>query len=234
MIRFIKATKLLGPSSARRKSAFVLQHCTAAVSTSSIANINAGNDEVRTAFLELLYGSVKLESGMLLRDGVRFSPIINLGGGSGLLIPTLTVRENIHYQARLSHADAKIITDFVVSVCDEYAPVLNAAVGKAQVPVGGALLAGGTAKLAFPMRRVLEAAIVMAAPYHCYLADQFELLPDIVRSPMHDLARRRGAGLIFATGNPAVARMFGESTISLRDGKIFIESLQDQNEIGSA
>src|SRR5579863_7181083 len=124
MIQFVRASKTLVARHAAemKEVAVVLAGCSAIIPSSVCASVENENSEIKTAFLQLLFGSLKPDSGRVVADKTRLSPVINLRGGAGLLLPMLTVKENIHFQARFAHLSARRMVDFVTSFCDAADP----------------------------------------------------------------------------------------------------------------
>ncbi len=226
MIQFVKASKTLSlPQSGapdKKTRLVILDACSAAIPSSMCASVESESSEVRSTFLQIVFGSIKPDKGCVIADKVRISPVLNLEGATALLVPSMTVRDNINFQARLAHIKSKLMVDFVCSFCDG-AEVLNTPTSNPFCDCAKALDTPVN-KLKFPMRRAIEAGIIAMVDYDCLLVDHFDLLPDFVRTQLCQVAKERGAGLFFTTTNPGVAKRIRESTIEIADGKLTLET----------
>lgn len=213
----VAATKVDGAS---LSDAIILKNCTTVLDGSTFSNVAHEDVDVASTFLQLVYGSVKPDRGRLVNEGDRISPVIALGGRSDLLIPTLTVRENIQFQARLSHIDSGLIARQIFPMYDLFRETLRAAGHRIELPSAGALLDSPLNSVAFPLRRLIELGIFTTIPYDCYLVDRLELLPEFAQAYLFEIAWHRGAGVFFATSRAPVAARFRDSTIAIVNGQL--------------
>ncbi len=192
-----------------RPSLRVFANCTATIPHSLFASVESDEAEIKTAFLQLVFGTLKPDRGRVFTHGVRCSPVLNLSGHAGpLLVPQITVRENIGFQSRLSHFSASAALDFVADACDCRNDLDQ------------------TVALLKPLlRRAIEASIFSLIPYDCYLVDHFDLLPDFAKIQLYYVAKSRGAGLLFSSSRPGVSKQFRDATISLDDGALVCENV---------
>ncbi len=174
------------------------------VPCNKVISVEGGGNDHRLMLLRLLHGSSRPDRGAVVSHGVRVSPILNYGCVAGtLLIPGLTVRENIAFQAQLSHMPVKLLTEFVVSASDcakeldAFARTLN-----------------------WRFRWAVETALFAAIPYDYYLVDQFDKVPSFVQMQLFYAAQRRNAALIFATNQPNVTAKFREIALVMASGSV--------------
>lgn len=154
--------------------------------------------------LHLIAGSEVPDRGTVTSRGVRFSPIVNAGGVPGsALMPHISALDNIRFFARVHGLDGSALAAVVDAACG-FGPRLNASVRH----------------LDGHMRRALEAVLIAALPYDCYIVDRFETLQVELQWLLSKAARRRGSGMIFATGDPAVGRQFAEAGILVENGRV--------------
>lgn len=153
----------------------------------------------KTMLLELLAGRLRPDAGghvlppAAWLSGGGFSPVINAGR---LLHPGLTGLENCRFVARVYGLDADRLVRAVDAFCG-----LGAALGeRVRAMEGGP-------------RRVLECSLALMLPFACYLLDDAQQLPAPVLARCFAAARARGAGLIFATAVPRLARLHAEAVV---------------------
>ncbi len=173
------------------------------IPTDRAVAILGGRGAGKTVLLELLASRLRPDAGGRvlppvswgLGDGV--SPVINAGR---LLHPGLTGHENCRFVARLYGLDADRLVRAVEAFCG-----LGAALGE---PVRA--LEGG-------VRRVLECSLALMLPFACYLLDDAQQLPGPVLARCLAAARARGAGLIFATAVPRLARLRADAAVVIAE-----------------
>ena len=148
--------------------------------------------EGKSVFLQMLAGTEAPDQGRVIAP-LWLSPVINSGG---LFQPQLTVLENIRFLARVFGTNA-----------DRLAATVDA-------------LAGVGAEMFRPVkihdanrRKVLEAAVTISLPFDCYLMDSASWMgPEMLALPI-EAARRRRAGVIFATSHSRLARQFADFAV---------------------
>lgn len=158
--------------------------------------ILAARREGKTTLLQILAGAELPGQGEVIVP-LRLSPVIN---SRGLFHPQLTVLDNIRFLARVFGVNA-----------DRLAAAVDA-------------LAGIGAEMFRPVkiqdanrRKVLEAAVTISLPFDCYLIDSASWMgPEMLALPI-EAARRRGAGVIFATSHSRVARQFADFAVVICD-----------------
>jgi capsular polysaccharide transport system ATP-binding protein len=203
MIQFIGVSKLLDDRSQGPR--LFLREVTAALPTDKVCDIETeGNDAVQKShFLRLTCGAVKPERGKIHYGHLRVSPLLNAGNIPTLLFNQMTVRQNVMFQARMSHFNTHRLMEFVAESCSLQ--------DKLDKPL---------ATLNWPMRRAVEASIFTAIPYDCYLIDFLETVPDFALLQLYFAAKKRGAGIFFASSKPALGESYRDMSIVLRAGQL--------------
>jgi len=198
MIRFNRvSTSVVDEERDRR---VVFDNLTVAVPTRRRVAILGEEPRMATSFLHLLAGSETPDSGRVTTKAVRrLSPIV-CGGAS--LMPQLSGVHNIAFFARVHGIDSVRLVETVDNIC-RFGADLNRPVRS----------------LSAAQRRELEATLVAALPFDCFLVDRLHELPGEVRWRIFMAARLRKAGFIFTTSQPEVAKRFGDCFIILRDAK---------------
>jgi capsular polysaccharide transport system ATP-binding protein len=197
MIRLLNVSKSVLDEDRRR--GVIFENLSVGVPTKRNVAILSEEPRSATSFLHLLAGSEVPDGGRIVAKGVRrLSPVV-YGGAS--LMPHLTGVHNIAFFARVHGVDSLRLVETVDSACRFGAnlnkPVRSMDAGK---------------------RRELEATLVAALPFDCFLVDRLHELPGDVRWRIFMAARLRKAGFIFTTSKPEVAERFGDYFIVLRDG----------------
>jgi len=156
----------------------------------------------QSAVLHLLAGSETPDQGRIISGRVRFSPVVNSRGtAGGMLVPQLSAVDNVRFFARLHGIDPLLLIRRVARASE-----LGAALGQPVSAFNG------------PMRRALEAALMAAVPYDCYLVDRLHDFSPPQRWMIARAARRRHAGLLFTTNNRRIAENQAEFGTAIRDG----------------
>ena len=182
----------------------ILSNVSLTLPQGSIISVEGGNNDHRLLLLKLINGSARPDRGKILSRGVRVSPVLNHGGVAGtLLVPGLTVRENIAFQAQLSHVPTKLILDFVVSASDCKKQLDSLA-----------------RTLNWRQRWAIETVLFAAIPYDYYLIDRFETVPNFAQVQLYFAAQRRNATLIFATNQPNLTAQFRETALVMESGSV--------------
>lgn len=152
--------------------------------------------EGKSVLLQMLAGTEALDQGRVIAP-LWLSPVINSGG---LLQPQLTVVENVRFLARAFGMNS-----------DRLAAAVDA------LTCIGAQMYRPVKMQDANQRKVLEAAVAISIPFDCYLIDSAQWMgPDMLALPIQ-AAKRRGAGVIFATSHPRVARLFADFAVVIRE-----------------
>lgn len=201
MIQLANVTKqALGEAG---EMAFLLSNASIDLPADHFIEFKCPPETRRELLFDLVSGTISPEKGHVMRNGLRVSPLLNRGGNASLLFNGFTLRENIAFQANISFVKARMIEDFVVSVCD-CAPQMGQPL----------------AKLAPRLRRAAEVAIFTVIPYDCYLIDKFNVLPDLVQMQVAYAAKRRGAGLFFGSEKNGNKIDFRDAYLHLSEGAL--------------
>jgi ABC-type polysaccharide/polyol phosphate transport system ATPase subunit len=203
LICFIGVTKIF--EDPKHGARLLLRDVTAAIPGDRFCEIESeDNDPVaKTLLLRLASGAVRPDRGRIYRKRLRVSPLINAGNIPTLVFNQMTLRQNISFQAKLANFDAKRLTEFVAESCS-----LQDKVDKS------------LAHMDWPTRRAIEATIFTAIPYDCYLIDYVDFVPDFAQMQLYFAAKQRGAGMLFASLRPAVARAYRDMSVVVRGGEL--------------
>jgi capsular polysaccharide transport system ATP-binding protein len=156
--------------------------------------------EGKSVLLQLLAGAEPPDKGRVIAP-VRLSPVVN---ARSVLHPQLTVLENIRFLARLFGMNSDRLAAAVDAICG-IGPLMFQPV-KIQDPA---------------QRRTLEAAVVLALPFDCYLIDSVgSKAPEGLELSI-TTANRRQAGVIFATSQSKLARQFASFVVVIRDHTLY-------------
>ncbi len=153
----------------------------------------------KSTLLDLLFGTVAPDRGRVCAP-FPFSPVVNAGG---FLHPQMTALENIRTIARMLGLDAEPLMLSVAALAGE------------GVHWQDPLRAHGAAH-----RKALEAAIATVLPFGCCLLDDVGQLPAALLARCIAAAGERGAGMIFTTANPGLARQMGEVVLVIADATL--------------
>ena len=152
--------------------------------------------EGKSVLLQLLAGAEPPDKGRVIAP-VRFSPVIN---ARSVLHPQLSVFDNIRYLGRLFGMDADRLAAAVDAICGI-----------------GPLMFQPVRHQDAVQRRTVEAAVVFALPFDCYLVDSVGgKAPEMLEFCL-EIALRRQAGVIFAANQPKLARQFADFCVVISD-----------------
>ncbi len=184
----------------------ILQPSKLDIPTDRPVAILGGRGAGKTVLLELLAGRLRPDPGGHVLppttwcSGGGFSPVINAGR---LLHPGLTGLENCGFVARVYGLDAERLVRALDAFCG-----LGAALGERVRAMEGGV------------RRVLECSLALMLPFACYLLDDAQQLPAPVLARCVAAARARGAGLIFASNVPRLARLRAEVAVVIAEASL--------------
>jgi capsular polysaccharide transport system ATP-binding protein len=192
-----RANEITGPR-------LILRDVTVSLSRDARIALLGHDRRALTIVLHLLAGSATPDSGRIVANRLRRSPIVNAGGSAGnSLVLRLTGLENINFFARMNGVDPTHLLAVVESACR-----LDRLL---RIPVR---------EYDRPTRRALEVALIAALPYDCYLVDGLnEFEPRLLWQLIH-AANGRRAGLIFTTKNMTQAARLGQVGAVVGDGSI--------------
>jgi capsular polysaccharide transport system ATP-binding protein len=155
----------------------------------------------KTTLLNLLSGKLRADQGeAICADSL--SPVLNAGA---LLHPQLSIMENIRFLARAYgfHPD----TMLMAADC----------------------LLGQDMSLDRPLkdqdgnkRRQLEAAIMVALPFQCYLIDELGLLEPELLARCWESFTDRQAGVVFATSQPRFVSQYADTAVIIDEGRLLL------------
>jgi capsular polysaccharide transport system ATP-binding protein len=151
--------------------------------------------EGKSTFLRLLAGTETPTAGEVIALGRR-SPVVRFGG---LFDRRLTGRENVRFFARMMDVDA-----------DQLAMALDAFCNANGVLAQSLDDPGDDSQAA-------ELALLSILPFDCYFLDEIGALETAVRERLLGLAAQRGAGVIFATNQPQLARRYADCAVVIRN-----------------
>jgi capsular polysaccharide transport system ATP-binding protein len=153
----------------------------------------------KTTVLQMLAGKLSPDQGAVIAP-LFFSPVVNTGG---LFHPQLTGIDNIRFVARMFGVQADRLTLAVDAFCGS------------SLRLNDPIRAHDTAH-----RRAFEVAVTIVLPFACYLFDDVAQLPPDLLARCFTAARERGAGLVFSTASPRLARQFGEIFVVIADATL--------------
>lgn len=159
----------------------------------------------KTSILKLLAGLILPNSGTI----ERFADISYPVGLTRGFSPELSVRRNLRYAADLYGMESAEVIEFVDAVAGRLTPL-----DQPWRSVPG------------PIRSIYAYALSYALPFDTYLIDNMIGVgdPDL-RQKFSSLLERRiseGAGIIFATRNPKIAKRYGETGGTISKGQIVL------------
>jgi capsular polysaccharide transport system ATP-binding protein len=178
-------------------SRVLFRNLNAQVPTNRRVAILSGDMRLATCLLHFVAGSDVPSSGQILRGKCRCSPIVHRGAS---LLPQLSGVENIAFYARVHGVETRRLVAAVDSSCGL-----------------GHRLNKPLRLLEVGLRAEMEAAMVAALRYDCYLIDQLQELPQQLQSRFFHTARVHKSGVIFSTRQLDLAARFGEVFVVIRD-----------------
>lgn len=166
-----------------------------------------GRGQGKTVFLKLLAGMEMPTRGDVV-SSVSLSPIVRFGG---LFHPRLSDIENIRFYARMLDLDEDALAMTLDTACNANGAMVRSlsATGKTD-------------------RKAAEMALLSVLPFDCYLLDEVAQLEEVVRNRLLGIAAQRGAGIIFSTNLPQLARRYADCAIVIRNG--FVHPFSDIEE----
>jgi capsular polysaccharide transport system ATP-binding protein len=179
-----------------RAPAVVFRPTTISLPTDRRLAILGAKSEGKTVLLQLLSGTEKPDTGRVIAPA-RLSPVVN---SDRIFHRDLSVLENIRFYARRFSVDEVGLMQTI----DRISPL-------------AAILDQRAGSLLMRERRGIEAALAVAFAFDCYLVDDIDILPPELAERTLAAARRRGAGVIFATDRTRLARQFADCAVVIRD-----------------
>jgi capsular polysaccharide transport system ATP-binding protein len=162
--------------------------------------ILGGKSEGKTVLLQLLARTEKPDLGHIIAP-LRLSPVVN---SDRIFHPNLSGLENIRFYARRFGVDEGRL----MSAMEGFYPL-------------GRVLEKRVGTLALKDRRAMEVALAAAFAFECYLVDDIGMLASDLAERAVEVASRRGAGVIFATGSPHFVRRFADCAVVIQDHTLF-------------
>jgi len=194
MIYFRSVAKTYRVQDGRPK--LVLRPTTIALPTDRRVAILGGRMEGKTTLLRLLTGFEAPDAGEIVAP-LRLSPI---GNSRTLLHPVFSGAENIQIVARMTGVDPDLLLAAVDRLCGI-----------------GRMLEKPLHTQDAQLRQLLEIALLSVLPFDCYLLDNTHSMPAGLLERYFDAAERRGAGMIFATGQPRQAYRYADYAVVIKD-----------------
>jgi capsular polysaccharide transport system ATP-binding protein len=194
MIYFRSVAKTYRVQEGRPK--LVLRPTTIALPTDRRVAILGGRMEGKTTLLRLLSGFEAPDSGEIVAP-LRLSPI---GNSRTLLHPVFSGAENIQIVARMIGVDADLLLTAVDRLCGI-----------------GHMLEKPLHTQDAQRRQLLEIAVLSVLPFDCYLLDNSHSMSTGLLERYFDAAQRRGAGMIFATGQPRQVYRYADYAVVIKD-----------------
>jgi capsular polysaccharide transport system ATP-binding protein len=186
------------------EAAPVLRDVTVALPTNRRVAILGTDPREMTEVLSMLAGMRKPDAGWVDRGDIRCSPVVNAGSTPGrTLVPTLSAMANIRLAASANAVDEVELIALVESAC-QFGKLLRAPVNN----------------LDRAMRRKLEATLIAAIPYDCYYIDRLHEFEAPIIWQFVQVAKRRGAGILFTSRMPKQVRKFAELGAMIGDGSL--------------
>jgi capsular polysaccharide transport system ATP-binding protein len=182
----------------------VMRDVSVALPTNRRVAILGADQRELTEVLSMLAGTRTPDLGIIDRGPVRCSPVVNFGGAPGrTLVPQLTAIENIRLAASMHGVDEAEVIALVESACQF-----------------GKLLAAPVNNFDRPMRRKLEATLIAAIPFDCYYIDRLHEFEAPIIWQFVQVAKQRGAGILFTTRLPKQVRKLAELGAMIQDGSL--------------
>jgi len=179
----------------------VLQPTTIALPTDRRVAILGGRMAGKTTLLKLLAGFEAPDTGHVIAPpSLRLSPI---GNSRILLHPVFSGVENIQIVARMTGVDPDLLLTAVDRLCGI-----------------GRMLEKPLHTQDAQQRQLLEIALLSVLPFDCYLLDNTHSMPGGLLERFLDAAQRRGAGMIFATGQPRQVYRYADYAVVIKDRTI--------------
>jgi ABC-type polysaccharide/polyol phosphate transport system ATPase subunit len=202
MIHFYRVTKFV--THERTGNAILLHNVDISIPLDLKVALLGRKAEELTTLLHLLAGSETPDSGHVVVDPIRRSPIINAGrNAGGALVRKLTALQNIEFFAGINGIETGRLVALVEAVCRLK--------DRLRLPV---------AKLAPVEIRCLELALLTAIPYDCYFVDRFHELKGHLLWRLLHAVRGRRAGLIFASNRMSTAAHYAQIGAFVGNGTV--------------
>jgi len=195
LIHLVDVTKTYTLENAAPK--LVLRPTTLTVPTDRRIAVLGKRRSGKSTFLKLLAGNESPSEGQIF-SRVRISSVIRPGS---LFHPRLNSAENLRFYARTLNVDLEELT-LAVSA---YSTVSTNR---------GTDHRGESTE----QRKAVEVALLTLQSFGCYLIDEIGHLAEDVRHRLLHAAAQQGAGIIFSTNLPQLARRYAEGAIVIRDG----------------
>jgi ABC-type polysaccharide/polyol phosphate transport system ATPase subunit len=182
----------------------ILQHTSIALPTNRRMAVLGAEPAALTEVLAMLAGMRTPDAGWIERGRVRSSPVVNAGSAPGrTLVPALTAIENIRLAAEANGVDPSELIALVESACQF-----------------GKMLALPVNNFDRSMRRKLESTLVAAIPFDCYYIDRLHEFEAPIIWQFVQVAKQRGAGIVFTSNTPKQVRKFAELEAMIQDGSL--------------
>lgn len=195
LIHLVAVAKIYSPPDHPAK--VVLRPTTLALPADRRLAVLGGRRQGKSVFLRLLAGVESPTQGEVIAPG-RMSPVAR---PNVLFHPRLGLSENIRFIARMLNLHPDELTVALDAICE----------------------AGGT--LCEQDHKgdhwaAAEIALLSMLPFDCYCVDDIGHMAEKSRERFFHAAAQRGAGIIFATNQPRMARRHADCAIVLRDGNV--------------
>ena len=197
LINFIDVTKTYTIENAPPK--LVLRPTTLTIPTDRRIAVLGKRHGGKSTLLKLIAGNESPSEGQIF-SRVRISSIIRAGS---LFHPRLNNTENLRFYARTLNVDMEELMMAVGS----YSTISTNR---------GTNHRGENTE----QRKAVEVALLTLQCFGCYLVDEIGHLAEDVRHRLFHAAVQQGAGIIFSTNLPQMARRYAEGAIVIRDGVV--------------
>jgi capsular polysaccharide transport system ATP-binding protein len=195
LIHLIGVTKTYTVENASPK--LVLRPTTLTIPTDRRIAVLGRRRSGKSTILKLLAGNESPSEGEIF-SRVRISSVVRPGS---LFHPRLNNQENLRFYARTLNVDMEELMAAVGS----YSTVSTNR---------GTNRRGENTE----QRKAIEVALLTLQCFGCYLVDEIAHLADDVRHRLLYAAAQQGAGVIFSTNLPQMARRYAEGAIVIREG----------------
>jgi capsular polysaccharide transport system ATP-binding protein len=207
MIRFENATKMVQAKGIRKP---ILDRVTLTIPRGRSIGLLGRNGAGKSTLLRLMAGTLGLDSGRIIRQGLVSWPL----GFKGSFQPSLTGEQNVRFVARIYGVDTEELIEYV----QDFAEL--GAFFKAPV---GTYSSGMKARLAF--------GVSMGVKFDYYLVDEITAVGDAnfkKKSKIAFQTRLKDSDVIMVSHSTATIRSYCDCGIVLERGKLtFYDSISD-------